>query len=137
LLNANRTDWTRFWRSLARLRRNAAAPVDDAAVRDLVVDRAAFDAWAATYRSRLASEDSIDSERAARMNRVNPKYVLRNHLAEIAIARARGDEAPRDFSEVARLLAIVERPYDEQPEHEAYAAEPPEWAQSLHLSCSS
>jgi serine/tyrosine/threonine adenylyltransferase len=137
LLNTNRTDWTRFWRSLALLRREAASPADDAAVRDLVVDRAAFDVWAEAYRSRLAAEDSIDSERAVRMNRVNPKYVLRNHLAETAIAMARGDERPRDFSGVARLLAVLERPYDEQPEHEADAAEPPEWAQSLHLSCSS
>jgi uncharacterized protein YdiU (UPF0061 family) len=137
LLNANRTDWTRFWRSLATLRRETNAPADDAAVRDLVIDRAAFDGWAATYRSRLAAENSSDSDRAARMNRVNPKYVLRNHLAETAIAQARGDQAPHDFSEIARLLAILERPYDEQPQHEAYAAEPPEWAQSLHLSCSS
>ena len=63
--------------------------------------------------------------------------MLRNHLAETAIRKARGDDGPRDFDEVARLLQILERPYDEQPEHEAYAAEPPEWAQSLHLSCSS
>jgi uncharacterized protein YdiU (UPF0061 family) len=71
------------------------------------------------------------------MNRVNPKYVLRNHLAETAIRRARGEEGPRDFREIARLLAILSRPYEEQPEHEAYAGAPPEWAQSLHLSCSS
>jgi serine/tyrosine/threonine adenylyltransferase len=137
LLNANRTDWTRFWRRLSTLRRDAAAPEQDAAVRDLVVDRAAFDDWATAYRARLAQEASVDAERAARMNRVNPKYVLRNHLVEIAIGRARGDDGPRDFSEVARLLAILSRPFDEQPEHEAYAAEPPDWARSLHLSCSS
>ena len=76
----------------------------DAPVRDLVVDRAAFDAWAAQYRRRLAAEGSNDAERAARMNRVNPKYVLRNHLAETAIRKARGDDGPRDFTEVARLL---------------------------------
>ena len=137
LLNANHTDWTLFWRRLATLRTDAAVPQDDAAVRDLVVDRAAFDAWAASYRARLVSEASVDAERATRMNRVNPKYVLRNHLAETAIRRARGEEGPRDFREIARLLAILSRPYEEQPEHEAYAGAPPEWAQSLHLSCSS
>ena len=135
LLDSNRTDWTRFWRRLALLRRDASA--DDAAVRDLVIDRGAFDAWAARYRTRLEQEGSVDAERAARMNRVNPKYVLRNHLAEAAIRRARGDDGPRGFDEVARLHALLSRPYDEQPEHEAYAAEPPDWAQSLHLSCSS
>ncbi len=137
LLDANRTDWTRFWRQLATLRRDATTPEEDAAVRDLVVDRAAFDSWAALYRERLAQEQSDDTERMARMNQVNPKYVLRNHLAETAIRKARGDDGPRDFSEIARLHAILARPYDEQPEHEAYAAEPPDWAQSLHLSCSS
>jgi uncharacterized protein YdiU (UPF0061 family) len=137
LLKASRTDWTLFWRRLATLRRDAARTEDDAAVRDLVVDRAAFDAWAQRYRERLAAEDSVDLERAARMNKVNPKFVLRNHLAESAIRRARGDDGPRDFGEVARLLAVLSRPYDEQPGYEHYAGEPPEWAQSLHLSCSS
>jgi uncharacterized protein YdiU (UPF0061 family) len=137
LLNANHTDWTRFWRRLAQLRVGVTTPAEDAAVRDLVIDRAAFDAWAARYRARLAQEDSVDAERAARMNCVNPKYVLRNHLAETAIRKARGDDGPRDFAEVARLHAVLSRPYDDQPEYEAYAAEPPEWAQSLHLSCSS
>jgi uncharacterized protein YdiU (UPF0061 family) len=137
LLDASRTDWTLFWRALARLPREAAGPAADAPVRDLIVDRAAFDAWALRYRARLAAEGSVDADRAARMNRVNPKYVLRNHLAEVAIRRARGDDGPRDFSEVARLQRILARPYDEQPEHAAYAAEPPDWAQSLELSCSS
>jgi uncharacterized protein YdiU (UPF0061 family) len=137
LLNANRTDWTRFWRRLAQLRSVPSTPADDAPVRDLVIDRAAFDAWATQYRMRLAAEASDDTERAVRMNRVNPKFVLRNHLAETAIRKARGENGPRDFEEVMRLLHILERPYEEQPEYEAYAAEPPEWAQSLHLSCSS
>jgi uncharacterized protein YdiU (UPF0061 family) len=137
LLNANRTDWTRFWRRLAQLRSVPSAPAEDAPVRDLVIDRAAFDAWATQYRQRLAAEGSDDTERAVRMNRVNPKFVLRNHLVETAIRKARGEDGPRDFEEVMRLLQILERPYDEQPEYEAYAAEPPEWAQSLHLSCSS
>jgi uncharacterized protein YdiU (UPF0061 family) len=137
LLNANRTDWPRFWRRLSRLRLDAARPEDDAPVRDLVIDRAAFDAWAARYRARLRAEESDDAGRRVRMDRVNPKYVLRNHLAETAIRRARGDDGERDFSEVQRLLKVLERPYDEQPEYEAYADEPPDWARRLELSCSS
>jgi uncharacterized protein YdiU (UPF0061 family) len=137
LLNAGHTDWTLFWRRLALLPGAAGQPEDDAAVRDLVINRAAFDAWAQRYRARLAAEGSVDAERAARMNRVNPKYVLRNHLAEVAIRKARGEDGPRDFGEVARLLAVLARPYDEQPGHEPYAAEPPDWARTLELSCSS
>lgn len=67
------------------------------------------------------------------MNRVNPKYVLRNHLAEIAIRRAK----EKDFSEVERLARVLRRPFDEQPEFESYAALPPDWAGSLEVSCSS
>jgi serine/tyrosine/threonine adenylyltransferase len=137
LLNANHTDWTRFWRRLSQLRVDATAPEKDAPVRDLVIDRPAFDTWAVAYRTRLRAEGSDDHDRRARMDRVNPKYVLRNHLAEVAIRKARGDDGVRDFSEVARLLKVLERPYDEQPEFEAYADEPPDWARTLELSCSS
>jgi uncharacterized protein YdiU (UPF0061 family) len=138
LLHNNRTDWTLFWRRLAALRLDAASADDDAAVRDLFVDRAAFDGWAADYRARLRREGSVDAGRAARMNRVNPKYVLRNHLAEVAIRKARGDGGePRDFSEVERLLRVLARPYDEQPGFDDYAGPPPQWAAGLSLSCSS
>jgi len=137
-LHANRADWTSFWRNLSRLRVDTTDPADDAPVRDLFADRAAFDAWAADYRLRLKREASVDAERAARMNRVNPKYVLRNYLAEAAIRKARGDDgAPRDFAEVERLLALLRRPFAEQPEFEAYAKPPPDWAAGLQLSCSS
>ena len=67
------------------------------------------------------------------MNRVNPRFVLRNYLAQIAIDKAQ----KKDFSEVATLLAILQRPFDDQPEHEAYAALPPDWAGQLEVSCSS
>ena len=137
LLNANQTDWTRFWRRLSQLRCDATDPAADATVRDLVIDRAAFDAWATRYRARLQVEASDDVDRRTRMDAINPKYVLRNHLAEISIRKARGDDGERDFSEVARLLKVLERPYDEQPEFEAYADDPPDWARTLELSCSS
>jgi uncharacterized protein YdiU (UPF0061 family) len=67
------------------------------------------------------------------MNRVNPKFVLRNHLADAAIQSAQAG----DFSETERLMQVLRRPFDEQPDHEAYAAFPPEWASSIEVSCSS
>jgi uncharacterized protein YdiU (UPF0061 family) len=102
-------------------------------VRDMFLGREAFDAWAQAYAARLRAETSIDAERAVRMNRANPKYVLRNHLAEVAIRNAQQG----DFSEIERLLKVLERPYDEQPEQSAYAGFPPEWAQTIEVSCSS
>jgi uncharacterized protein YdiU (UPF0061 family) len=71
------------------------------------------------------------------MNRINPKYVLRNYLAETAIRKARGNDGPRDFGEIERLRDCLSRPFDEQPQYAPYAAAPPDWAGSLHLSCSS
>jgi uncharacterized protein YdiU (UPF0061 family) len=131
VMQANRADFTLTFRHLARVSKHDAS--GDAPVRDLFLDRAAFDAWANDYRARLSEETLDDAARAIAMNRVNPKFVLRNHLAETAIRRAR----EKDFSEVERLAAILRRPFDEQPEYEAYAALPPAWASSLEVSCSS
>ena len=109
----------------------------DAAVRDQFADRDAFDAWARDWRARLAHERRDDAARSAAMRAVNPRFVLRNHLAELAIRQARGDDGARDFSEVRRLLQVLSRPFDEQPGQEAYAALPPEWSGALQISCSS
>jgi serine/tyrosine/threonine adenylyltransferase len=123
LMAEDRADFTITWRRLSAI---------DAA-RDCFLQRDKFDAWAARYRARLAAENSHDAERAARMNRVNPKFVLRNHLAQAAIEAAqRGD-----FGETERLLQVLERPFDEQPDHEAYAAFPPQGADQIEISCSS
>jgi len=137
VLHANRVDWTIFWRRLAGLQLDASGVESDAPLRDLFIDRAAFDGWAVQYRARLRAEASVDAPRAARMNGVNPKYILRKHLAEVAIRAARGDDGPVDFSELQRLLGVLRNPCDEQPEAERYAHAPPDWAASLHLSCSS
>jgi uncharacterized protein YdiU (UPF0061 family) len=128
---AERTDYTIAMRRLAEFSTDRGATND--AMRDLFIDRAAFDAWAARYAQRLRDERSIDAERRPRMKLVNPKFVLRNHLAEQAIRRAQEG----DFSETQRLLGVLQRPYDEQPEHEADAGFAPDWARSLEVSCSS
>jgi uncharacterized protein YdiU (UPF0061 family) len=71
------------------------------------------------------------AERASAMRRVNPRYVLRNHLAQAAIEDAqRGSGA-----ELKRLLAVLARPFDEQPGAEHYAA-PQAQGQALEVGCS-
>ena len=131
LLQSNHADFTLFFRRLGDLR--VDEPGSDAPIKDLFIDRAAFDAWAVQYRARLKRENSHDATRRAAMHAVNPKYVLRNYLAQMAIEKAQN----KDFSEVAALLAVLEKPYDEQPENERYAALPPDWAAGLEVSCSS
>ncbi len=132
LMAESRLDFTLFFRNLARV--SVTGPVGDKAIRDHSMNPARFDAWAARYRARLAREGSRDAERRVLMNAVNPKFVLRNYLAETAIRKA-ADE--RDFGEIARLHAVLRRPFDEQPGNEAYAAAPPDWAGRLEVSCSS
>jgi serine/tyrosine/threonine adenylyltransferase len=131
ILQASHVDFTLFFRRLAGVQAGSAA--GDEPLRDLFIDRPAFDAWAEKYRARLRAENSDDAARRTAMNAVNPKYVLRNYLAQVAIDKAQ----QKDFSEVQRLLAVLERPFDEQPEHESYAALPPDWAAGLEVSCSS
>ncbi|MBS0445023.1 MAG: YdiU family protein [Proteobacteria bacterium] len=129
----DRVDYTLAFRRLASFSTADGARND--AMRDLFIDRAGFDAWARGYAERLAHEASIDAERALRMNRANPKFVLRNHLAETAIRRATEGE----FGEMDRLLKVLQRPYDEHPPGatDADAGFPPEWAQTIEVSCSS
>jgi uncharacterized protein YdiU (UPF0061 family) len=67
------------------------------------------------------------------MLNTNPRYVLRNHLGELAIRAAQA----KDFSVVDNLLKVLERPFDEHPEHAAFADFPPDWAQGISVSCSS
>jgi uncharacterized protein YdiU (UPF0061 family) len=124
-LAANRVDYTLFWRRLCdfHVRREA--------VRDLFMDRAAFDAWAQRYEARCAAFDPQAQRHA--MRSVNPKYVLRNYLAEQAIAAAKQG----DFEPVRQLRVVLHAPYDDHPDHEAWAGLPPDWASSIEISCSS
>jgi uncharacterized protein YdiU (UPF0061 family) len=68
-----------------------------------------------------------------RMLRANPKYVLRNHIAEQAIAAAK----EKDFSVLQQLQHVLATPFDEHPEHQAWADFPPDWAAGIQISCSS
>jgi uncharacterized protein YdiU (UPF0061 family) len=89
------------------------------------------------YAGILINEASEKTERTVRMNRVNPKYVLRNYMAQLAIDAA--DEG--DYSLVDELFKLLLKPYDEQPESEKWFAKRPDWAKEKAgcsmLSCSS
>ena len=100
--------------------------------------RARLIAWLERYAARVEQDDVPAAQRVARMNRANPKYVLRNYLAQQAIDAANEG----DPSLIERLLRVLKAPYDEQPEHEDDLAQRrPEWALNKPgcsaLSCSS
>ena len=132
-MGADKADFTITFRRLAAFDSKPGASNDT--LRDLFLDREAFDAWGLRYAVRLRAELSIDAERALRMNRVNPKFVLRNHLAEVAIQNAQAG----DFTEVSRLLNVLQQPFAEEPAGATAsdAGFPPEWAQTIEVSCSS
>ena len=126
LLANDRVDYTIFWRRLS----HQVAGSGKEPVRDLFLARESFDAWLRQYEARLPAERAAAG---LQMLRTNPKYVLRNHLGEIAIRQAK----QKDFSEVETLLALVQAPFDEHPVHDDKAGFPPDWAQRIEISCSS
>ncbi|HLL55630.1 MAG TPA: YdiU family protein [Myxococcaceae bacterium] len=132
LLAGSRADYPTFFRALGGF--DTGPGVRNEGLRDRFIDREAFDVWAAGYRGRLLSESSHDGERKARMDRVNPAYVLRNYLAQQAIERA---ERERDFSEIDSLLELLRDPFTERLGMDRYAAPPPDWGKRLAVSCSS
>jgi uncharacterized protein YdiU (UPF0061 family) len=130
LLAAQQIDHTIFWRRLCDFSTTARHE----SVRDLFLDRTAFEAWAAPYAARLNQQDGHASQ--ALMRRSNPKFVLRNHLGEQAIRAA----AVQDYSEVEKLLHVLQTPFDEHEDivgHASLADFPPDWAAGIEISCSS
>ena len=127
----SRSDYTLLFRALSDVTRDGDRPL--ATVRDQFVDRDRFDRWFADYRARLRSHAQPDAERRTAMRAVNPKYVLRNYLAQIAIEQAEGG----DVGEIDRLLTVLRAPFDEQPDAAHYAAPAPDWADHIQVSCSS
>ncbi|MEM8709919.1 MAG: YdiU family protein [Planctomycetota bacterium] len=139
VLGLAETDMTIFFRRLSEVEADAA-PLDEAYYEPEKVSaeaRDARDAWLRDYRARLAQDNATSEDRRARMNSVNPIYVPRNYLAQLAIDEAeKGNHAP-----VVELLDVLRRPYEERAGLERYAEKRPEWARHRPgcsmLSCSS
>lgn len=131
LMHDARVDFTKLFRGLAQI--NTDAPISQIQARNDFIDRDAMDQWFGDYIARLQAESSVDADRKQKMNAVNPKYILRNHLAQAAIEKAQ----QQDFSEVAKLLSILERPFDEQEQYQKYADPPPPDLELTEVSCSS
>ncbi|WP_397444489.1 YdiU family protein [Polaribacter sp. R77954] len=138
------TDMTIFFRNLANF--DKLNKTDDIKV----VEKAFYDfddiseeiktrwtVWFDEYRKRLQKEPFTDADRKEKMNDVNPKYVLRNYMAQLAIDAA--DEG--DYSLIDELFKLLKKPYAAQPKNEKWFAKRPEWARHKvgcsMLSCSS
>ncbi|MFC6633127.1 protein adenylyltransferase SelO [Microbulbifer taiwanensis] len=131
LLADGQADYTLFFRALAHYRGERPA----AALRELVApaQHGALEQWLDRYDQRLAHEDSDSRARNRAMLGANPKYVLRNHYAQKVIdAAEQGDHRP-----LQTMVLLLQNPFDEHPDHETWAAAPPESGKHMPVSCSS
>jgi len=132
LMDKDRVDYPLFWRRLSHaVGGSFASNKAFEPVRDLFIHRDLIDTWLQSYEDRLANLDKNNVSKA--MLKVNPKFVLRNHLGELSIRLAKNG----DYSMVQYLLKVLQTPFDEHPEHEAWAGLAPEWASDIEISCSS
>ncbi|MCU7940936.1 MAG: YdiU family protein [gamma proteobacterium symbiont of Bathyaustriella thionipta] len=130
IMEKNQVDYTLFFRQLCNTENS---------VRDLFLDRKAFDQWQLHYEKALTKESLQrpainEQQRKKKMKQVNPKYILRNYMAQIAIEKATEQQ---DYSEIDKLLTLLHAPYDEHPDMAHYAGLPPDWADRISVSCSS
>ena len=130
ILADNKVDYTIFFTRLTDAV-SAAGELEFEPLRDIILDRTTFDAWSLQYSEHLAQVDRAQA--ANLMQKSNPRYVLRNHLGETVIRAAQnGDYAP-----VQQMLAVLQSPYTQHPDHQDWAGFPPDWASSISISCSS
>ena len=147
-LQLTETDMTLFFRLLANVIKSPATEGEDDAMA-IVTDAfykpdevagdvmAKWQNWFRDYRIRLNQTDQSDADRANTMNAVNPKYVLRNYMAQLAIDKA----TTGDVGLIEELYELLKRPYEEQSANEKWFAKRPDWARNKvgcsMLSCSS
>jgi len=131
MMAADRVDYPRWFRNVGAVSSHGEAAPDS--LRALVPDGARLEAWVARYGARLRDEGRDDATRREAVRRVNPKYVLRNYLAQQAIDAAQR----KDYDEIERLRTLLASPFDEHHGCERYADPPPPWARDLVVSCSS
>lgn len=143
-LHLTETDMTIFYRNLSRFEKNkpeqGITNIQEAfysSIEEFPKITEAWNKWFESYSQRLLLEKETDNERAEKMNRINPKYVLRNYMAQLAIDAADKE----DYSLIDELFNLLKNPYSEQENMEKWFTKRPDWAKNKvgcsMLSCSS
>jgi uncharacterized protein YdiU (UPF0061 family) len=132
LLDAMAKNQADFTLTFRRLGEAALDPAGDAKVRALFAEPAAFDEWAARWRQRAGEEPQTPAERQAAMRAVNPAFIPRNHRVEAMIQAAMVND---DYAPFEELLAVLSKPYQDQPEFAAYTEPPRQDQRVLQTFC--
>jgi serine/tyrosine/threonine adenylyltransferase len=144
-LQLSETDYTIFFRELSQVKKEFSAGcgisiVNEAFYKPNEINKTIlkqWEKWFAKYINRINQEDNTDDTRKQLMDAINPKYVLRNYMAQLAIDAANNE----DYSDINELHILLQKPYSEQPEYEKWYAKRPDWAREKvgcsMLSCSS
>ena len=122
LLDAMARNQADFTLTFRRLSEAALEPAGDAKVRALFAEPPAYDEWATRWRQRTGEEPQSPAEREAAMLSVNPAFIPRNHRVEAVIQAATLND---DYAPFEELLAVLSKPYQDQPQFADYA-EPPQ-----------
>ena len=144
-LQLTETDMTIFFRKLSQIKKEEAVEVAFELIKESfykieeLVDKT-YDAWMywfTQYLNRLQQESLSNTDRKVAMDQVNPKYVLRNYMSQLAIEAAEKE----DYSLIEELHLLLKNPYQEQDKYQKWFAKRPDWARekigSSMLSCSS
>ena len=124
----NEADFTLTFRRLSDAAGNGAGDH----VRDQFTDPAAYDEWAVRWRQRIADEPQSPAERQAAMRSVNPAFIPRNHRVEAVIQAATNND---DYAPFEELIAVLSKPYEDQPAFAAYADPPQPEQRVLQTFC--
>ncbi|MBC7004714.1 YdiU family protein [Photobacterium sp. BZF1] len=132
MLKTQGIDYTLFFRTLSSIP-HCELNTSGHLFEDLSQDIGPLKSWLSLYSERLEKEALADSDRLDLMRSTNPKFILRNYLAQQAIEHAEKG----DFTMIEQLMAVLQSPFDEHPELSHFAERPPEWGKKLEISCSS
>lgn len=121
MLVVTKVDYTQFFRNLSRYEAGALQIEN-------IPESSELRSWLVQYDLRLANDESIASERYRKMIAINPKFILRNFVAQIAID---------DPEVISKMFEVLTHPYEEWSEHEEWAGAAPVKYKNLSVSCSS
>ena len=124
IMESEKLDYTNTFRNLTQALTNKITPELDSDIAK---------SWIISFQERHIKEGLSVDKKLISMNQINPKFILRNYMAQEAIDAAEDS----DFSKLETLIVVLTKPFEELEEHQKFANKSPAWAKDLEISCSS